>query len=134
MQINLYYAAFKQVKLWSVGALAVCLAQWCAQDGNNPSSGEGQKTWTFQLFLPQKPIPLKIPHDFFLITPGNSTSFLMIYSSWKFLSAKSFSLDFFCNSPVAYPNNKRKYFSPLIHLIHMSWVILIYNMKIIWSL
>ena len=51
-----------------------------------------KKSGPFRLLLPQKPIPLKTPHDFFLITPGNSTSFLMIYPSWKFLSAKSISL------------------------------------------
>ena len=32
--------------------------------------------WKFQ---GQNPRPLEIPHDFFLITPGNSTSFLINY-------------------------------------------------------
>ena len=94
----------------------------------NPSSGGGvKKPGLFRLFVPQKPIPLKIPHDFFLITPSP-----LLEISLSSINLPC--LDFYWNSPVAYLNNKRNYFSPHMHLIHISCVILIYNMKIIWSL
>ena len=94
----------------------------------NPSSGGGvKKPGLFRLFVPQKPIPLKIPHDFFLITPSP-----LLEISLSSINLPC--LDFYWNSPVAYLNNKRNYFFPHMHLIHISCVILIYNMKIIWSL
>ena len=69
--------------------------------------------WKFQS---QKPIPLETAHDFFLITPGSSTYFLI--DPWKFSSINLPCLAFSEISPMPHPSDKRKYFFPRV--IHIS--------------
>ena len=69
--------------------------------------------YTYWNFQGQKPRPMEIPHDFFWITPVNSTSFcidprnfhiLFIQYSWKFHVFNLLVCIFFWNSPTPIPN------------------------------
>ena len=56
---------------------------WNSRQNKASTPGNSAKLrYTTGKFQGQKPRPLEIPHDFFLVTPGNSTSFLI--NLWKF--------------------------------------------------
>ena len=83
---------------------------WKFQTKQSSTPGNSAKLcfipWKFQA---QKPRPLEIPHDFFLVTLGNSTSFLIklwkvhmlfLWYPWKFHIFNLPCLVFFWNSPI----------------------------------
>ena len=80
---------FKQKKSFILGSSA----KWC---------------YNFWKFLDQKPRSMEIPHNLFLITPGNSTflintwnfHILFLQYRWKFHVLNRPCLDFFWNSLI----------------------------------
>ena len=97
-------------KLWTLEFLDLSLYPWKFQAKWSFFPGNSTKLcYTHWNFQGQKPRPMEIPHDFFLITNGSSTSFfidpwnfhiLFFQYPWKLYLPLC--LFFFCNSPINY--------------------------------